>query len=723
MRAAADYVPDALLNAGLFLRSQLAPYPGRTNIMLRCMLTSAIVIVTSMALEVPEIPLSLLVVFYVTQANVVVTRLVGIMFIVGSTLAIGTSILLLKFTFDYPLVRIVVASVLSLGSVYLMRVLKIGVVFFIVAIVIIYVQTFVDRTDQAELLIRAVLWVWVAVNYPIALTLLINSLLLPAEPVRQLKEEIHRQLAAVDAQLSWLIDGGPRPEPISLIAVQHGALTLQQLLKFAAMRSPRIREEQVYRLAGIATVSRLYRAASELQTETFRTSLSSANGANVLLEVRAYCRALDSAVAADHPYRFAGAATAGQRDPVAVRATVEEMLRALRALGDAYAHAASAQGAPAEEPFVAQDALTNPVYVRFSLKTLLAVLICYVFYNAADWQGVHTIMLTCVIVMLPSLGASTQRALLRIGGAMVGSALALLMVVFVVPRVDSIVGLLLMTLPVIAAGAWVAAGPERIAYAGIQIVFTFALALLAEFGPTTNLTEIRDRMVGILLGVAVSTAIQMSFWREGEGDALRQKLAGTLRLVSELLAAPVATDVATGQLLYTQRQLQTWISLGDCGAMLARVALEPSWEEAPQAQLTVRAQTVLAQAREILLAGNALRNLLGVRDPRVHDAAYVGAGMVMQQASAVLAGYSDELAARPPAARPPRRAAVSEALRALEQDAALDIPIEAQQGPSPRAQLMACAHNLVREISALPDWHGVEQFSPNLRELNERGPA
>src|ERR1700761_1958940 len=203
----ADYLPDTLLDTGAFLKRELVAFPGRANVMLRCMLTSAIVIVVSMALQVPELPLSLLVVFYVTQANVVVARLVGVMFIVGSTLAIGLSILLLKFTFDYPLVRIVSASLLFFGSVYLMRVLKIGVVFYIVAIIVIYVQSFVDQTDQADLLIRAVLWVWIAVNYPIALTLLVNTLLLPAEPQLQLQAEIHRQLAAVDTRLTELIDG------------------------------------------------------------------------------------------------------------------------------------------------------------------------------------------------------------------------------------------------------------------------------------------------------------------------------------------------------------------------------------------------------------------------------------------------------------------------------------------------------------------------------------
>ncbi len=46
--------------------------------------------------------------------------------------------------------------------------------------------------------------VWVAVNYPLAITLLINTLLMPAEPQHQLKAEIHRQFDAVDARLGRL---------------------------------------------------------------------------------------------------------------------------------------------------------------------------------------------------------------------------------------------------------------------------------------------------------------------------------------------------------------------------------------------------------------------------------------------------------------------------------------------------------------------------------------
>jgi multidrug resistance protein MdtO len=336
---------------------------------------------------------------------------------------------------------------------------------------------------------------------------------------------------------------------------------------------------------------------------------------------------------------------------------------------------------------IVPDAWTNPVYLRFSLKTLLAVLVCYVFYNAVDWQGVHTIMLTCLIVALPSLGASTQRALLRIAGAALGSALALFMVVFVVPHLDDIVGLLLMTLPVVALAAWIAAGSERIGYAGIQVIFTFSLALLGEFGPSSNLTEIRDRMVGIMLGVGVATFVQMSFWREGESDMLRHKLAGMLRAIAAPLHASRQDAAERDELPYSQRQLQAWAMLADCEAMLSRVALEPNWQEGEQAQLTLRAQTVLAQGREIMLAANVLRNLqvppAGPWSPRTADAMR----STQEQAFVELNRYADGLVASPPDAHAPRR-----------------IPIDAQTVAPADSVPIAAALELSRQVASLPEW-------------------
>ncbi|PCE34463.1 FUSC family protein [Burkholderia ubonensis] len=679
-------LPDRLQRLARFVGGEIRPYPGRMNVTLRCVLTSALVIVTSMALQVPLLALSLIVVFYVTQANVVVTRLIGTLFIIGSTAAVASAILVLKLTYDYPLLRILLASALFFISVYLMRVAKIGVVFFIVGLIVIYVQTFVDQTDQAELLVRAVLWVWVAVNYAIALTLVINTLFLPAEPVRQLEAAMCGQLDAIDASLAGLEHGTPAAGVPGARAVQVAALTLQKLLRFATMRDAAYRKNQALHLARVATVSRLYAATGHLPAAVAAvTGLA----ADVIPALRDACRSLGDAIRTSTPYvapRALAELTAG-----GLPGALAEMRDALLAFADRSAAPPDAESPAEKGRLLVPDAFGNPVYAQFALKTLMAALFSYVFYIATDWQGIHTMMLSCLIVAQPSLGATAQRAALRIGGAAVGSVLALAMVVWVVPHLDGIVGLLLMALPVIALGAWVAAGSERISYAGIQIMFTFALALLEQFGPTTNLTEIRDRMVGILLGVAVSAVVHAFLWPEAEGEALRQRVAGLLRRIGAHLRPGATGPVPAG----------LWSELADCEAMAARVALEPGWQmaEGQHEGWTMRMQTLLAHAREILLATDAFG--AERRSLRVPDRTEAAAIAFQQALAASLDGYARGLAEHPLTVDAPPRAA----LDALSACCATDL--SAQPTDLLRAaceRLLTRAGNLANQIAILPAW-------------------
>jgi len=124
------------------------------------------------------------------------------------------------------------------------------------------VQSFVDQTDQADLLIRAVLW----------------------SGSRQLSDraDARGQHVAVAGrtplQLKAEILGHSRcwtcacrtdrrqtsAAPITLAAVQQGALTLQKLCASRQCVTPTSRASGGA-LACIATVSRLYRGVSELQ--------------------------------------------------------------------------------------------------------------------------------------------------------------------------------------------------------------------------------------------------------------------------------------------------------------------------------------------------------------------------------------------------------------------------------------------------------------------------
>jgi multidrug resistance protein MdtO len=683
------YLPRSLRRLASFLGDEIRANPGRANVMLRCVLASAIVITLSMALQVPLLALSLLVVFFVTQSNVVMTRLVGVLFMIGVTLAVGAAILVLKLTYDYPLLRILLSSVLFILSAYMMRVAKIGAAFFLVGITVIYIQSFVDLTDHAEALVRIALWLWVAINYPIAITLLINTLCLPAEPVKQLESVMLGQLAAVDACLADLERRGTlgtgRP---GAQEVQSGTLTLQRLLRFSTMRDPDCRRRQAFHLARIAAVSRLYAATASLPDSPAHVPI------DILSALRGACKHFSRVVLTGE--RFTVHELLANVGDKSLPGALHQMREALHAFADRSSAPEAAESKRERERFFVPDAFSNPVYMQFSLKTLLAAMIGYLFYQATDWQGIHTIMLSSLIVAQPSLGATGRRAILRIGGAALGSLIALVMVVWVVPRIDDIVGLLLMSLPVIALGAWVNAGSERISYVGVQLMFTFALAVLEQFGPTTSLTEIRDRVVGVLLGVVISTVVHASLWPEAEGEALRQRVARLLRSIAARLRQ--SGDTSTTLAAH-------WAELADCEAMAARVALEPGWQlgEGQQEVFQLHVQTMLAQLREILLAVDAFdaeSRAQPIEEHRAHRAAT----MWGETAGVSLEAYASDLTEHPEAVRAPAPVPPDWLATNSHIDTGDLAEPSADAAKDAYVRLIARAMRLIEKVSTLPAW-------------------
>ena len=652
-----------------FLRAELSAFPGRANLTMRSVLGCAIVLVVSMTLRVPEVALSLIAVFFVTQSKIVLTRLVALLAVIGTTCAIACIIGVFKLTFDYPLLRIVVASAIFFCSAYMMRaVAKLGLVFFLVSLIVIYAQTFADRTDNAEALVRACLWVWVAVNYAVVLSLIINTLFLPAEPEQQLRAAMQGQLATARARLAVMIDANAPAVRIGSLDLERGALALQKLLRFSTMRHHYSEADASAWLACVTVVSRIFEAAAVLPEHAVAHDAGQIDAIRVVQDELV---SLEHAIGDNLQWRHWGAS---REAPVLTSIpALDAMQRALNVFSeatrgavapppeDAAAGSAAAKEAKAEQATKAAappaqpepDIFANPRYARFALRTLFSVLICYVFYNAVNWPGIHTIMLTCLVVALPSLGASSRQGVLRLTGAMIGSALALFMVAFVIPQLESVTGLLLMSLPVIALGAWVAAGSERISYAGIQIMFTFALALLESFSPPSDLTEIRDRIVGIILGVGVATFIQMSMWPERESDGLRAQLTSILRKIAALArieakavqSGPRATDSAA--------VVEAWTMVGDCEMALARVALEPDWREGETSRITLLSQTVLAQSRAMLVALEAFHHEAMINASA--SAPLERAAKFQSDVADALERYASQLAAEPSAAMTPAR--------------------------------------------------------------------
>lgn len=566
-----------------FLTRELRDAPGRANYTLRLTLSCAVLIVLFMTLHIPFLAVALIVVFYVSQPNVLMIKLVSVVFVLTVSVALGGVLLIIKWTYDYPLIRLVASVILFFCAIYLMRVLgKLGLAFFVVALAVIYAQTFPSMTSQSEILVRLLLWLWVAINTAILVTLLVNACFQQAFPGYQFKARLVVMLRQTARRLSQPDDGTP-PPTVTEIAGQFNQL--RSLYQQAARATPEI-------------------AASPQAWQSLMAAALSCSHLTALLQP-----------GDDHPdarRRIASQLNA-LADNLPAAAEVQPLIvprdgansAILQEIAEVLARLARGetiplpQGEVEKAPLLLPDAWSNPAYLHFALKTLLATLLCYVFYTAADWQGIHTIMLSCVIVAQPGLGATMQKTWLRIGGALLATLIALLLIVFVQPWTDSLSGLLAMTLPVLALAAWIAAGSERIAYAGIQIGFTFALAFLSWFGPLSNLTELRDRVIGILLGVLVSSIVHLYLWPDSEAPQLKARLAQLYRQLAQTLAA--REDEV--------QQVPLFAALTESETLINRVAAEPlgtyahPWPEAK----SWPARATFRQAEEILRLSEGYR--------------------------------------------------------------------------------------------------------------------
>jgi multidrug resistance protein MdtO len=215
---------------------------------------------------------------------------------------------------------------------------------------------------------------------------------------------------------------------------------------------------------------------------------------------------------------------------------------ALSVLLDTIVHPAPlADNAKADHPprrlFVA-DAFSNPAHWQFALKTALAVMLSYAIYALLDWPGMRTAVVTCFFVALSSLGETVHKLVLRLSGAVIGGLIAGLCIVFVLPHLTDIGQLCLLIAAVSVGAAWVATSSELLAYAGMQIAFAFFLGILQGYAPATDLTVLRDRVAGILLGNIVITIVFSSFWPQSARSGVRAALAEALRAIGEVIRRP-----------------------------------------------------------------------------------------------------------------------------------------------------------------------------------------
>jgi multidrug resistance protein MdtO len=180
--------------------------------------------------------------------------------------------------------------------------------------------------------------------------------------------------------------------------------------------------------------------------------------------------------------------------------------------------------------------ITDPATLRFAMRASLSAIFCYVFYWAVNWPGLSVALTTCIVTGLSSAGASRQKQMLRFFGASIGGMFAFVAQILILPRVQSIGGFSLTLAGVIFCSVWVFTASPRIAYAGGQMALAYESVHLTDPHYNVGLTQVRDRVFGIFLGLIAMWLIFDRLWSRPAAPTMTQLFDETLECITEIPA-------------------------------------------------------------------------------------------------------------------------------------------------------------------------------------------
>ncbi|SHO65636.1 multidrug resistance protein MdtO [Pseudoxanthobacter soli DSM 19599] len=563
------------------IREDLAPFPGRAALTWRIALLCAIVSATAMLYQTPEAAISCYLIIFLMKPDAVQNIATAIGLIVLVALVVAGLVPLINATVDSPLLRMLSIALVSFVFLFIGAASQLGEIGGVIALVIAFLLTLVSMAPVADAVTFGLRYAAYMAMMPMAAMVVFN-LALGLSPVRLLRGTLRQRLAAASAAASGTPGADERLD--ELLRAGNAAPAKEAAAVKALNLVARDAAGQIAR--DVRASYRLMLAVSALPETcdpSRRAALSSA--------IDVTLAALDAGQMPPRPSVAGDADSDAERDAFAALAVIAGTPE-----GDVVASP--------KQPFFAPDALTNPDYQRFALKTTAAAVICYLIYTGLDWQGIHTAMITCYVAALGTTGETVHKLGLRILGCLIGAVLGIASILFVMPQLESIAGLMALIFVGVLVGAWVSTGPERIAYGGVQIALAFLLTVVQGFGPTTSLDTAWDRIVGILLGNVVVYLIFTHIWPVSVESAVREHLKAAIDGLARLAAlAPERRSGAIPEAALVRCEA------GKAGELLDLIPFEPHAirpAQHVQARLRNAGDEVTALAAAIFLSRDAL---------------------------------------------------------------------------------------------------------------------
>ncbi|HEY0270267.1 MAG TPA: FUSC family protein [Sphingomonas sp.] len=569
------------------LKALLAPTPERIEFAFRLALICALTTLVTETWQTPSPALSAYVVFFLNRPDRTTSLIMDLALMILITIIIAIVLLLAMAVADQPGWRVAAMAATSFALLFVASASKLRPLGGIIAMIVAYALDLLGSVPVGELATRGLLYAWLFIAIPAGMSLAVNLLIGPA-PRRLAERALARRLRAAAAMLGQA-DAAARTAFPGYMAAGVGEILGRLHLAGVEKTSP-ARDIAALTQAAHSTTAILYLADALAHDPAVPAAWRDA-AATTLEEMAAILDTGGYPVAIVAPDGHDSASPAAQ-------AMMTDFADALARFTDPPAEA-PAPAAKAPGGFFLPDAFTSPVHVRYALKTTGAAMICYLLYSLLDWPGIHTCLITCYIVALGTAAETVEKLTLRILGCLLGAGAGIAAIVYVMPPLTSIGGLMAVVFAGGLVSAWVAAGSPRIAYAGFQIAFAFFLCVIQGAGPAFDLTVARDRVIGILLGNLVTWLVFTRVWPVSVTRRIDPAIATLLRQLGGMARASLPSRRRLAPVL------QTGIATVKGDLALARyepVALRPSGPWLDRRRETIDA--IVATEGPLLLSGD-----------------------------------------------------------------------------------------------------------------------
>ena len=534
------------------LLQDLEPTPGRMGSTLRIVLASLIALVLMEALQMPFIAIGMYFIFLIGRDSPAVSLRSSLFSFGVVSFAIFLELAVVVITDNDPLVRLLsVALVTFVAGMMVVSTSApaLGSSFGLIYCTVIALWELHASSDH---LVKSSLYLIGTFTISLGCAVGIEYLFGARDPAAKLQEQRHLRYAALEALFRTYADNASPAQRfeaatrVSRIAIagQSGMMALYNTIVERNLDTgtlPIAIRPRITMLAQLMDVS----AAFGLQ-----------NPAEVDAETQARCRRIADACKGLLPGIPLAPSQGLLLDAAGSYTILDRVEVALHIILTMPVHVGAIKNRElialpsSKVPFFIPGALRRQESVAFGLKISLCATFCYILYHAVAWPGIATSVTTVLVTGLSSSGAIKQRLIFRLLGAIIGGlVLGIGATVFLYPHMDSITSLVVLEAVIAFISAWIAAGP-KFNYIGLQIAFSFYVVSYEGLSAPTELAPARDRLIGILIALAVMWFVFDRVWPVRTTTVMRRGFATVLGLNADLFIKMNSTDTHATVLRY-----------------------------------------------------------------------------------------------------------------------------------------------------------------------------